>query len=317
MSAEAAERRVRHVMVAADRAGQRLDNFLIGMLDGVPRALVYRLVRTGQVRVNGSRAKPMRKLKPGDEVRIPPVAVQMPDKGSVPDGLVGEIEARIIHGDRDLVVLDKPAGLAIHGGSGLSYGLMDAVARINPDWRPVHRLDRPTSGLLVLGCHHQAVVALQRAFAQREVDKRYLALLQGRLPEEKLRVDAPLKKIRDASGQRRIIVAEDGQAAVSTFRCLEYLDAYSFVEVHIETGRTHQIRAHARHIGHPVAGDELYNEVSPPQGLRRLFLHAHYLRLPWPEERVFNASLPEALGELLDQLRVGAFQSVQHPSRNS
>ncbi|TVQ36942.1 MAG: RluA family pseudouridine synthase [Wenzhouxiangella sp.] len=296
-------RKVQHVTVAADRAGQRLDNFLIGQLDGVPRSLVYRLVRTGQVRVNGSRAKPMKKLHAGDEVRIPPVATEAPRRGQVPDGLVDEIRRRILYRDSDMVVLDKPAGLAVHGGSGLSYGLMDAVQAMDADWKPVHRLDRPTSGLLLLACHHQAVVAMQRAFAAREVDKRYLALLRGELAEDRIRVDAPLKKIRDGSGQRQIIVADDGQPAVSVFRCLERLAGYTFVEVVIETGRTHQIRAHARHLGHPVAGDDLYDAQLAPAGLKRLFLHAHYLRLRWPEDHVFSAPLPDELGRLLDHLR--------------
>ncbi len=295
--------RVQHVKVAADRAGQRLDNFLIGHLGGVPRGLVYRLVRTGQVRVNGSRAKPMRKLAAGDQVRIPPVATDAPKRGAVPDGLVETIRQRILHHDKHIVVIDKPAGLAVHGGSGLNYGLMDAIHAIAKDWKPVHRLDRPTSGLLLLACHHQAVVKLQRAFAEREVDKRYLALLRGSLPEDRIRVEASLKKIRDGSGQRRIIVADDGQPAVSEFRCLERLPGYSFVEVEIETGRTHQIRAHARHIGHPVAGDDLYDEMAGPKELKRLFLHAHYLRLRWPEDRVFNAPLPDELGEVIERLK--------------
>lgn len=295
--------RVQHVKVAADRAGQRLDNFLLGYLGGVPRGLVYRLVRTGQVRVNGSRAKPMRKLAAGDEVRIPPVATDAPKRGVVPDGLVETIRQRILYRDKDIVVIDKPAGLAVHGGSGLNYGLMDAIHAISKDLKPVHRLDRPTSGLLLLACHHQAVVKLQRAFAEREVEKRYLALVRGSLHEDRIRVEARLKKIRDGSGQRRIIVAEDGQPAVSEFRCLERLPGYSLSEVEIETGRTHQIRAHARHIGHPIAGDELYDEATGPKDLRRLFLHAHYLRLRWPEDRLFNAPLPTELGEVVDRLK--------------
>ncbi len=297
--------KVRYVKVAADRAGQRLDNFLLGQLGGVPRSLVYRLVRTGQVRVNGSRAKPMQKLRTGDEIRIPPVATDAPQHRQVPDSLVESIRQKIIHQDRDIVVIDKPAGLAVHGGSGLSFGLMDAINVLDKSWKSVHRLDRPTSGLLLLGCHHQAVVQLQRAFAERQVEKRYLTLLRGELPEDRLRVDVPLKKIRDGSGQRRVIAADDGQTAVSEFRCLERLPGFSFAEVQIETGRTHQIRAHARFIGHPVAGDERYDDAPGPAGLKRLFLHAHFLRLRWPEDRVFSAPLPIELGQLVERLREG------------
>ncbi len=294
---------VRHETVSADQAGQRLDNFLIGQLDGVPRSLVYRLVRTGQVRVNGRRAKPMKKLKAGDEVRIPPVGTRPPREKSIPAELVDEIRARIIHHDDNLLVVDKPAGLALHGGSGLSFGLVDVLAEIQQGLKPVHRLDRPTSGLVVFGCHRQASVALQKAFSGRDIDKRYLALLGGEVAEERIRVDEPLKKIRDASGQHRVIVADDGQSARTEFRLLERLDGYSYVEATIETGRTHQIRAHAAHIGHPLAGDDRYNSEPGPVGLKRLFLHAHYLKLPWPEEQVFNVPLPPDLGEVIDRLR--------------
>ncbi len=311
---------MRHVTVEPDRAGQRLDNFLISLLGHVPRSLVYRLVRTGQVRVNSSRAKPMQKLKAGDLIRVPPVKLEAAAEVRIPAGLVASVRSCIVEQNRDFVIMDKPAGLAMHGGTGLSYGLMDAIAEIDPLWRPVHRLDRPTSGLLVLACHHQALVGLQRAFVDRTVEKRYLALLRGVLPEDRVRVDAPLKKIRDGSGQRRIIVAEDGQSARSTFRVLERLSGFTFVEVCIETGRTHQIRAHAASIGYPIAGDELYNEGSAERSaealaaerfsqgssklpLQRLFLHSHYLRLPWPEDRIFSSPLPDELSEVLARLR--------------
>lgn len=295
--------RVRHLTVSVDRSGQRLDNFLIGALAQVPRALVYRLIRTGQVRVNGGRAKPMQKLKAGDEIRVPPVRIEAPESRKVPAGLVDTVRGCILEQNRDFVILEKPAGLAMHGGTGLSYGLMDAIERIDPDWRPVHRLDRPTSGLLVLARTHQALVQLQRQFSQRQADKRYLALLEGVLPEARVEVDQPLKKIRDGSGQRRIIVDPEGQSARSIFRLLEQVGHYSFVEVTIETGRTHQIRAHAAWLGHPIAGDELYNEAIAPAGLDRLFLHAHYLRLSWPEDRIFSSPLPDELSQLLDRLR--------------
>lgn len=294
---------VRQVVVPADRAGQRLDNFLLGLLGGVPRSLVYRLVRTGQVRVNARRAKPMQKLQAGDEVRVPPVAMRPDLPARVPDAVIESIRSSVIEANPDYVVLDKPSGLAVHGGSGLAFGLMDAVAAMKTDWRPVHRLDRATSGLLVLACRHASLVALQRSFARREVDKRYLALLSGELREDSIIVDQPLKKIRDSSGQHRVIVAEDGQSALTRFRVLERLPGYSYVEATIETGRTHQIRAHAAAIGHPLVGDERYNQQPPPALVRRLFLHAHYLRLSWPEERIYSSPLPEDLGQALDQLR--------------
>lgn len=300
---QATTRGVRHVRVPADRSGQRLDNFLLGQLEGVPRSAIYRLVRTGQVRVNGGRAKPMKKLAAGDEVRIPPVSIDPVQPRRVPAEWVERLQQRVIELNQHYLIIDKPDGLAMHGGSGLSWGLMDVTAQIDPEWRPVHRLDRPTSGLLVMARSHQALVALQRELVARRVEKRYLALLHGRLAEHSLSVNAPLKKIRDGSGQHRVIVAEDGQAAVTHFRVLERLPGFSYVEAEIETGRTHQIRAHAASLGHPLAGDQRYAEQSPPTGLKRLFLHAHFLRLAWPEERVFSSPLPAELAQLLDSLR--------------
>lgn len=296
---------VRHVTVSENRSGQRLDNFLMTELGSVPRGLVYRIVRTGQVRINGGRAKPMKKLKAGDEVRIPPVAQQPPESRKLPDGIVERIRACIIEENDELLVLDKPSGVAVQAGSGLNWGLMDVLGRIGEGFRPVHRLDRATSGVLVVAKHHRAARELQAAFASKGVEKRYLALLSGRLPEDRVTVDVPLKKIKDGSGQHRVIAADDGQPAVSHFRLLERIGHYSYVEVDIETGRNHQIRAHATSIDHPLVGDERYNHDPAPAGLNRLFLHAHYLKLPWPTEQVYSAPLPDDLSEVLDRLRAG------------
>lgn len=298
-------RGVRHVSVSDDRSGQRLDNFLMSELGAVPRGLVYRLVRTGQVRINGRRAKPMKKLEAGDEVRIPPVSSKAPEDRRVPEGMIDRIRACIIEENDDFTVLDKPAGVAVQGGSGLQWGLMDVLARMGEGYRPVHRIDRATSGVLVVARNHRAARELQKAFSNQTVEKRYLALLEGELAEEKLSVTAPLKKIRDASGQRRIIAAPDGLSAVTHFKVLERVGGYSYVEARIETGRTHQIRAHAASIDHPLAGDERYNLHPAPTGLNRLFLHAHCLKLPWPSEQVFSAPLPDELSAVLDQLRSG------------
>lgn len=297
---------VRHVTVGGDRDGQRLDNFLMGELGAVPRGLVYRLVRTGQVRVNGRRAKPMKKLHAGDEVRIPPVASQPPQERLVPEGMVERIRACIIEQNADILVLDKPAGVAVQAGSGLNWGLMDVLARMGEGYRPVHRLDRGTSGVLVVARNHRAARELQRAFASHAVEKRYLALLQGALEQDRVSVSAPLKKVRDASGQHRVVPAPDGQSALTHFQVLERLPGHSYVEVRIETGRTHQIRAHAASIDHPVAGDGRYNHHPAPEGLKRLFLHAHYLELPWPSEQVLSAPLPGELSAVLDRIRSGA-----------
>jgi 23S rRNA pseudouridine955/2504/2580 synthase len=294
---------VRHVRVSGDRDGQRLDNFLLGELTGVPRSLVYRLVRTGQVRVNGGRCKPMRKLRSGDDVRIPPVATASSEPVAVSSRLVSEIKSRFIAQTDEFIVLDKPAGLAMHGGSGLSFGLMDVMAQIDPEIRPVHRLDRATSGLVIFARNHQTLVKLQRLFAQRLVAKQYLALMTGYLDEDVVSVDRPLRKVRDASGQHRVVVTDDGQRALSRFRVLDRVGGYTYAEVEIETGRTHQIRAHAAAIGHPLAGDDRYNVDGVKKDFKRLFLHAHCLRLPWPEEQIFNSPLPEELKSVLTSLR--------------
>ncbi|RFF28241.1 MULTISPECIES: RluA family pseudouridine synthase [unclassified Wenzhouxiangella] len=298
-------RSVRHVTVSDDRSGQRLDNFLMSELGSVPRGLVYRLVRTGQVRINGRRAKPMKKLEAGDEVRIPPVSSRAPEDRRVPEGMIDRIRECIIEQNDQFIVLDKPAGVAVQSGSGLQWGLIDVLARMGEGYRPVHRIDRATSGVLVVARNHRAARELQRAFSGQAVEKRYLALLTGELAEAKVTVTTPLKKIRDASGQRRIIAAEDGQSAVSHFELLERVGGYSYVEVRIETGRTHQIRAHAASIDHPLAGDERYNQHPAPPGLKRLFLHAHCLKLPWPSEQVFSAPLPDELTAVLERLRSG------------
>ena len=296
---------VREVRVDRDRDGQRLDNFMSRELGSVPRGLVYRLIRTGQVRVNGGRAKPMRKLAEGDLVRIPPVRKSGAEAGRLPEGRIRQVREAIVHRQAEFLVLDKPAGLASQGGSGLAFGLNDLVAEIVPGAVPVHRLDRETSGLMVFAIGTASARALQREFSENRVGKRYLALLDGHLAEDRVVVDEPLKKIRDARGQHRVIVDAEGQPARSEFRRLKRAGGRDFVEVRIETGRTHQIRAHAAWLGVPLAGDDRYNPSPPPGGLERLFLHAGYLRLAWPEDQVFSAPLPEDLDRVLDILSRG------------
>lgn len=294
---------VREVEVDEDRGGQRLDNFLSRELGQVPRSLVYRLIRTGQVRVNGGRAKPMRKLNAGDRIRIPPVKDPGKQPVKVPPERVAEMASRILHRQDEFMVVDKPAGLASQAGTGLAWGLNDIMTRIDARAVPVHRLDRDTSGLMLFAFGAANARELQRRFLSGEVEKRYLALLTGHLDQPRVDVDAPLKKIRDGSGQHRVIVADDGQTARSSFKRIERLAGYDFVEASIETGRTHQIRVHALHLGAPIAGDERYNPHSPPAGLNRLFLHAGYLRLPWPEDQLFSSPLPAELNQILERLR--------------
>lgn len=301
MSASAGS--VREVVVDADHGGQRLDNFLSRELGQVPRSLVYRLIRTGQVRINGGRVKPMRKLRPGDRVRIPPVRDAGPRQTQVPEDRVAEMRQRVLHRHQEFIVVDKPSGLASQAGTGLSWGLNDVMQKIDARATPVHRLDRETSGLMLFALGAASARQLQQLFGRGEIDKGYLALLDGHLDQPRVDVDQPLKKIRDGSGQHRVIAAADGRPARSSFRRLERLARHDLVEVRIATGRTHQIRAHARSLGVPVAGDGRYNSGSPPAGLERLFLHANYLRLPWPEDQVFSSPLPDELSRILERLR--------------
>lgn len=306
----------REVTVSADRSGQRLDNFLLSALGNVPRSLVYRLIRTGQVRVNGGRVKPMRKLKLGDRVRLPPVRQSEAGDRRLPTRMIEKIRAAIVHRQSEFIVIDKPFGLASQAGSGLNWGLNDLMKEIDPEALPVHRLDRQTSGLMVFARGRAAAKALQRAFAGEDrshrAEKRYFALLCGHLKEDRVDVKWPLKKIRDGSGQHRVVVARpedrDGQSASSSFRLLERLPDHDFVEVRIETGRTHQIRVHAAALGCPLFGDDKYgddryNPDAEAVAAARLFLHAGMLRLPWPEDQVFHAPLPTELNDVLDCLR--------------
>jgi 23S rRNA pseudouridine955/2504/2580 synthase len=301
---------VRNVDIGDDRAGQRLDNFLTSQLPGVPRGALYRFIRTGQVRVNGKRCKPMQKLEAGDRVRIPPARIDNASPARVPDPVISELMSRLIWESDDLMAVDKPSGIAVHAGSGVAWGVIDAIRQARPKLEPdlVHRLDRETSGLLLLGKHPGATRWLQEQFRQRETAKRYFALLDGRLQEDRVLVDQPLAKtVR--GGERFMVAGEDGKDALTEFRRLENRGAATFVEALPVTGRTHQIRAHAVWLDLPCAGDPRY-QPEPRQalwrkrGLERLFLHAHALEFTAPDgERMhLSCPLPDDLSQVLDRL---------------
>ena len=307
---------VRKVRVDADRTGQRIDNFLVSQLKGVPRALIYRLLRTGQVRINGKRAKPDVKLEGGEEIRIPPVRVDAAEaSGSPPAAAMARLEAAIVFEDERLLALNKPTGVASHGGSGISFGAIETLRALRPEQtlELVHRLDRDTSGLLIIAKKRSTLTQLQALLREDDdgLEKRYLALLLGRLPDGTLTVDAPLHVGLRQGGERHVQVQANGKASISHFRALERRGGHSYCEVRIETGRTHQIRAHAKHIGHPVAGDEKYGDeainrrLRDKAGLRRLFLHAASLEFSLDDGArpyLLNAPLPPELGEALDRL---------------
>jgi len=304
---------VRLVRIDGERAGQRLDNFLLGQFKGAPRSLVYRVLRTGQVRVNGKRAKPDQRLEAGDEVRLPPVRLGERETPAAPhQGQLDRLEDAIVFEDERLLVLNKPSGVAAHGGSGVSFGAIELMraARPNQALELVHRLDRDTSGVLVLAKKRSALLELQKLLREGGVTKRYLALLVGRLASTGFTVDLPLERSKQG-GERMVRVGDEGKESVSHFRLVERRGGHSFVEVGIDTGRTHQIRVHAAHIGHPVAGDDKYGDreankrLKEKAGLRRLFLHAAMMEFTLEDGRrpyLLSAPLAPDLAEALDRL---------------
>lgn len=291
----------RQAQIDESAAGQRLDNYLLGALKGVPRSHIYRLIRSGQVRVNSGRVTPKHRLKAGDRVRVPPVALRPPVPVSSSGDSLAWLAQRIVYEDARLLVLDKPAGLAVHGGTGVALGCIEALRALRPEIKElelVHRLDRATSGCLLVAKRRSALRTLHALLREGEVDKRYLTLVEGHWRERVAEVSAPLVTKRGA-GESRVRVATGGKAARSSFRLLETIGrTASLLEVSIATGRTHQIRVHAAHLGHPVAGDERYgnaefNEAMRRFGLRRMFLHAQSVAFVWPESgEAFSISVP-------------------------
>lgn len=311
MTARKNHNQVRNVRVDGDRAGQRLDNFLASLLKGVPRAAVYRMIRTGQVRINGGRARPASRLVEGDEVRVPPARTRELHEAVVSDRVRSQLRERILYEDDDLLVVDKPAGMAVHAGSGLPWGVIDVLRQDRPEAyvELAHRLDRETSGCLVLARNGPALGHLAAQFRAGTVRKHYLCLMDGRLPQALVEVAAPLSRQPGDAGGRVARVATDGKPSLTRFRLLQAFTDSSYVEAELMTGRTHQIRAHALHIGQPLAGDARYADRESlrrwrDRGLKRLFLHANRLALNAPSgnELEFDAPLPEELREVLNRL---------------
>ena len=309
----------RTVTIAEDRDGQRIDNFLLGYLKGAPRSLVYKLLRSGQVRVNGGRVKAERKLEAGDQVRIPPVRLEeAADRGTPARGLLEAMEASIVFEDPWLLAINKPAGVASHGGSGIAFGAIETLRVLRPreSLELVHRLDRDTSGLLLVARKRAALTELQALMREDGgraggIRKRYLALLVGRMPDGVMSVDAPLHVGLRQGGERHVQVNPSGKPSLSHFKVLERRGGQSYCEVRIETGRTHQIRVHARHIGHPVAGDDKYGDEAANKrlreqvGLKRMFLHASTLEFALNDggsPYLLNAPLAPELVDVLDRL---------------
>lgn len=306
--------RVQQVEVGERGHGQRLDNFLGKFLADVPRSHVFRVIRKGEVRVNGKRAKADTRLQASDIVRVPPVRVgEAAPPRRAPTGLVQEINAAVIHEDPRLLVVNKPAGVAVHGGSGVSFGVIEALRAARPDeeLELVHRIDRETSGILLVSRKPAVLRTLHALMREGQVEKRYLALVKGKWELGQKRIDAPLRTDIRVSGERTVKVHETGKEAVSVFKPVQFFGRKStLVEVELETGRTHQIRVHAAHAGYPLAGDDKYgdeafNEAMKGLGLTRMFLHSHQVSFTWPENGVeftVSAPLPDELKAVMDAL---------------
>jgi len=301
---------VRRVEVTPERDGQRLDNFLGTLMKGVPKSAIYRMIRTGQVRVNGKRCKPARKLEAGDEVRVPPVRGKEGGPVSVSDSVVEQVRAAILHEDADYLVIDKPSGMAVHSGSQLPWGLIDAVRQLKPGEyiELAHRLDRETSGCVALARNGRALAHLSEQFRNGQVEKHYLCLLDGHLKEARMEVDVPLRKVH-LGDDHEVQTDVGGKSARTGFRLLQEFADCSYVEAELFTGRTHQIRVHAAHLGLPLVGDTRYGNAEvvkkwKARGLNRLFLHAHHLSFKTMDggSVACHALLPEALRRVLDQL---------------
>ncbi len=308
---------VQFITVDDDREGQRVDNFLRTLLKGVPKSLIYRILRKGEVRANKKRIKPEYKLIAGDVLRIPPIRVASEDKPINPKlAAVQKLEQQILFEDDALLVLNKPSGFAVHGGSGLNYGVIEALRVLRPEQRYfelVHRLDRDTSGCLLIAKKRSALRALHEQLREKQMDKRYWALVSGHWPKAVRKVTAPLHKNQLQSGERMVRVNEQGKPSETRYRILESYQQATLVEAFPFTGRTHQIRVHCQHVGHGIAGDDKYGDESfdkrlKPMGLKRLCLHAYSLRFMHPgteEVMQIQAPLSADYQQLINALREG------------
>jgi len=301
-----------HIEVSDAESGQRLDNFLLRKLSGVPKTRIYRAIRKGEVRVDKGRAKPERKLSAGEVIRIPPIgSVETPAKAEAPARWNQRIAQSLVYEDKGLIIVNKPTGLAVHGGSGIDFGLIETLRQQRleqPYLELVHRLDRDTSGLVMIAKRASVLRELHDLLRNDGIDKRYLALVAGKWPSHLARVQAKLGKSALSSGERMVRVDASGKPSITDFRVVERLAGATLVEAKPITGRTHQIRVHAQHAGHPILGDVKYSDdgqlaVAKDAGLRRLFLHAYSLRFELGGKTVeVRAELDEELSGVCKRL---------------
>lgn len=297
------------VEVDGETAGQRIDNFLARELKDVPKSRLYRMIRKGEVRINGGRTKPTTKLKAGDKVRIPPVHARPPaEEAFIGSRQLEILETAILHEDGRLLVLNKPAGIAVHGGSGVSYGVIEGLRRLRPqdNLELVHRLDRETSGCLLVAKRRSMLRTLHDQIRQGAIRKHYRLIARGQWPVSLTEIDAPLHKYVTASGERRVRVSEEGKPSRTTFELEGHAAAASLLRAELHTGRTHQIRVHCLHAGHGILGDEKYatdaeKAWDADHQIHRLCLHAERITLP-KEGGTFEAPLPEDFLEIWRRL---------------
>ncbi len=308
---------VQFITISADQAGQRIDNFLRTRLKGVPKSMIYRIVRKGEVRVNKKRVKPEYKLEDGDELRIPPVRQSEPEQAPVSVHLdkVAALANAVLYEDDHLLILNKPSGTAVHGGSGLSFGVIEGLRALRPSahfLELVHRLDRDTSGVLLIAKKRSALRLLHEQLRLKGMQKDYLALVRGEWPSHNKAVSAPLVKNILASGERIVRVGSEGKPSETRFKVEERFTRATLVKASPVTGRTHQIRVHAQFAGHPIAFDDRYGDAEfdrllKETGLHRLFLHAAALRFDHPatgETMRIEAPLDNELRQCLAYMRL-------------
>ncbi len=306
---------VQYLTIDPEYSGQRIDNFLLRILKGVPKSYIYRIVRKGEVRINKGRIKADYRLQSGDQLRIPPLRMATQAPPTKPGKWVLESLANaILYEDNGLLVINKPSGIAVHGGSGINYGVIEALRELRPQEKGlelVHRIDRDTSGCLMLAKRRSALRGYHQQLQQGEIEKRYLAMIAGNWGgEQRRRVDAPLQKNTLRSGERVVRVDPEGKHALTLFQVVESFPQVTLVEALLRTGRTHQIRVHLAHLGTPILGDEKYgtpasDALSKEIGLKRLALHAASLTLPRPDQSPLRieAPLDPALRDTLKKLR--------------
>ncbi|MGH1487417.1 MAG: 23S rRNA pseudouridine(955/2504/2580) synthase RluC [Cellvibrionaceae bacterium] len=300
-----------------DIAGQRIDNYLLARLKGVPKSLIYRILRKGEVRVNKGRIKPEYKLKKGDVVRVPPVRVaQKSDIVKPSDSLSQLLCDSVLYEDESVLVINKPSGLAVHGGSGVNLGLIESLRQIRSEdfLELVHRLDRGTSGCVMVAKSRRGLRHMQQQLRDGKINKVYQALVDGRWPKRRQQINMSLLKSQQTDGGRIVRVVEEGtsgaKASLTKYRVLEHYEACTLVEAKPITGRTHQIRVHSQYAGHPILGDDKYSDRNQEAfarelGLKRLFLHAFMLNFTTVDERSVQVEAPlsKELTSVLSALR--------------